>query len=215
MSDEFMTQAEFARKVGLSAARISQLVKDGVLQAKKHGRNNLISVADGLSALAASGDVSKQYLAAQHAASRARKGGSSVPPAEVARAMQQAGQLPATDGTSPAGSAKTLLVSDPMAAFNMARADLEIKKGEMLDIELAEKRGQLVSLERVVRQQADLAAFAVAEYERLPDRLATQLAAESEPSVIYALIEAELDRIRSSINQQAAAILRRLDASEG
>lgn len=194
-NSETMRRADFAKLIGRSKAFVTQQAKAGNLVCDDDGN---IKVAESLERLKASGRVDKQGVAARHQRERDAKG---LPPAvKMPESSSAAMSLPSVRPSD-----------DPMQAFNIARAQNEVLRGEQLSIELAKTRGQLVAKEAVIQAQADLAAYTVAEYERLPDRLATQLAAESDPAAVITMLQAELDAIRASIHKQATTQLRNLE----
>ena len=193
-NSETMRRADFAKLIGKSKAYVTQQAKAGNIICDEAGN---VLVEESKARLAATSRVDRQGVVARHQRDREAKG---TPPAGKPVSSAPGNGLPSVRATD-----------DPMQAFNIARAQNEVLRGEQLSIELAKTRGQLVAKDAVIQAQADLAAYTVAEYERLPDRLATQLAAETDPAAVIAMLQTELDAIRASIHKQATTLLRTLE----
>lgn len=205
--NEEMIQADFADFLGVTRGYVSQLKKGNRLVLSDDGKR--VRVRETLDMLAATGNVDKVGVSARHALERLAKGGSGV---NVQEAVQAAA---AGLAKPPAGSIKTttvlpdaatLLFTDPMAAYNAARAGNEIKRGEQLDIDLAKSRRELIGLDGAIKAVAGLAAATRARIERMPDRIATVLAAETDPVRVYEILQQEIDSICAEIQQAALGL---------
>lgn len=210
--NEEMRKSEFADFLGVTRGYVSQLAKADRLVLSSDGQQ--VRVRESLDKLAATGNVDKVGVSARHALERLSKGGSGV---NVQAAIQSAAGLPLPN-PAPATTttirklpdAATLIYTDPMAAYNAARAGNEIKRGEQLDIELAKSRRELIGLEGAVKAVASLAASTRARIERVPDRISTVLAAETDPARVYAILQQEIDSICEEVQQGALGLADKL-----
>lgn len=203
---EEMRKSEFADLLGVSRAYVSQLSRANRLVLSEDGQR--VRVRESLDLISSTGSADKMAVAARHAMDRWKKGGSGVSVPDAARSVAAAGAPPAGGGVLP--NPAVLSTTDPMAAYNIARAENEIKRGQDMDIELAKKRGELISREATIKLVADLAAATRATYDRIPDRIATRLAAESEPAMVYALLQEALDAASETLSKQAGEIVNKL-----
>lgn len=209
--NEEMRKSEFADFLGVTRGYVSQLAKADRLVLSSDGQQ--VRVRESLDKLAATGNVDKVGVSARHALERLAKGGSGV---NVQAAIQSAAGLPlpspapATTTIRKLPDAATLIYTDPMAAYNAARAGNEIKRGEQLDIELAKSRRELIGLEGAVKAVASLAASTRARIERVPDRISTVLAAETDPARVYAILQQEIDSICEEVQQGALGLADKL-----
>ncbi|OHX10495.1 hypothetical protein BI347_22220 [Chromobacterium sphagni] len=206
MSDE-ITKSAFAELLGVSRGYISQLCTANRLVLSGDGKK--VQVQTSLELLASTGSAEKMGLSARHALERWKKGGAGLTVQEAAQALQ-----PGPDSTPPAptvpGGFEGVDLRNPIAAYNAARAANEFKRGEQIDIDLAKSRRELISQEVSVKLIADLAATTRASFERIPDRIATKLAAESDPHVVYALLEEAIDECCVMLSKQAAKLAGKL-----
>lgn len=208
---EEMRKSEFADLLGVSRAYVTQLAGNKRLVLTEDGKR--VCVRESLELIAKTGSADKVGVAASKALERQRAGGSGRSVHEQARAaLQQTPappQAPAVSGISL--SPEALLSSgDFLGAKNAAAAANEIRRGEDMDIELAKKRGELISKDMTIKAVADLAAATRAAYDRIPDRIATRLAAEKEPAVVYALLQDALDTASATLSKQAGDIINKL-----
>lgn len=84
-----------------------------------------------------------------------------------------------------------------------ARADAA--RAELLEYQLEEKRGNLVKADEVRRAAMEKARVARDALRGLPDRLATLLAAESDPAKVHARLSEEIDRVCRELSAGEAA----------
>ena len=213
MADE-LRKSEFADMLGVSRAYISQLSKAGRLILSADGQR--VQVKPTLDRLAATSSIDKCGVAARHALDRAAKGGHAAPVPAVVRdasaGISVPKPLPPVPGDSPhMDSLTSLLFSDPMAAYNAARAGNEIKRGEQMDIELAKTRRELIGLDGVVKVVTDLAMSTRASLDRVPDRIATVLAAETDPAKVYEILQAEITALCEQIMAASLGIADKLE----
>ena len=211
---EEMRKAEFADFLGVSRAYISQLSKADRLVLSADGK---VLVQQTLERIASTSDAGKVGVAAKHALERWKKGGHGVAVVDIARTASPSSPAAAPEPLQPAAaagqhsSAAVLMSSgDAIGALNLARAANEIKRGEQLDIDLAKARASLISREATVLAVSDLAAATRAAFERIPDRIATQVAAESDPRVVYAMLEQAIDLCCETLSSQVGGVIEKL-----
>ena len=213
-----MRKGEFAKLLGVTPPYVSQLAAANRLVLSADGKKVL--VAESLALIAKTGSADKVGVAARKALERQQAGGSAMPIHQLASAIAwtvgEPSAMPPRDATpaEPLTSGRRpehlLMLGDYLGAKNAAEAANAIKRGEDMDIELAKKRGDLVSREATIKVLADLAAATRAAYERIPDRIATRLAAESDPSVVFALLQEAVDEVAATLSKQAGEIANKL-----
>lgn len=128
MAAELITQVEFARRVGRSVQRINQLVKGGRLPLDS--ATKLIPWVEGKAiwdtdrALAARAELQQEATA------------------------RVVGAEPPTAPSGPHDSAPSALLADAESAA-LARGRKELARAKLLELELAERQGQLIPAEEV------------------------------------------------------------------
>lgn len=211
---EEIKKSEFADLLGVSRGYVSQLVSSNRLVLSADGK--LVRVRESLDLLAVTASVDKVGVAAKHALERMAKGGSSdnvlaniiEMKASAARTSEARG-MPAPS-PPPRQSAQVDVVGNPLDAYNHARAANELKRGRQMDLDYARDEGQLIGRDGTIKAVADLAAATRSAIERLPDRIATMLAAETDPNKVYAMLQGELDALCNTLSQQAETLSRRV-----
>jgi hypothetical protein len=88
---------------------------------------------------------------------------------------------------------------DESSSYNVAATRERVAKARLAELELAEKTGQLVR-----RQEVEVAIFGLARQtldalDGLADRLASQLAAESDVARVHALLTEHVSKIRKTM----------------
>ena len=164
--DESITKANFAREIGVSKARVSQLVKlgppvlsDGRLdcqEALTWYQSNIRLTAKRVAANGAPGPTAKL---------------SHVPAPSVS----------ASSGLSAA------------QRYQAARAQNEENKARLSSLDLESRSGRLVSVEHVKRAVFETYRCVRDRLLALPDRLAARLAATDDPVAVHDLLTAELE----------------------
>lgn len=211
---EEIKKSEFADLLGVSRGYVSQLVSSNRLVLSADGK--LVRVRESLDLLAVTASVDKVGVAAKHALERMAKGGSSdnvlaniiEMKASAARTSEARG-APAPS-PPPRQSPPLDVVGNPLDAYNQARAANEVKRGRQMDLDYARDEGQLIGRDGTIKAVADLAAATRSAIERLPDRIATVLAAETDPNKVYAMLQSELDALCNTLSQQAETLARRV-----
>lgn len=193
---ETLTRSRFADLLGVNRSTVTRWADAGRLVLDKHGnvivepsRARLIETGGG-----------RDDVAARHAANRGAAISEHQSGAENAPA---AGKGPATGGNNRATMGGVETRTEAQARKEAVAADL-------LEIELAQKRGNLVPKEAV---DAALKAFATSARSRLdvlPDQLAPVIAPVSDLDEVHALLAEYARDVQASIAddmmRQAAAV---------
>lgn len=94
-----------------------------------------------------------------------------------------------------------------------ARTTREITLGKQADLDYRKAIGELVQMVDVKRGIADNCGEIVKALRRIPDQTAGQLAAESDPRAVHALLAAHIDAVCQQIADVAGALPDRLSAT--
>jgi phage terminase Nu1 subunit (DNA packaging protein) len=104
-------------------------------------------------------------------------------PEESAPAQQPAPAVETLDATS----------------YHVARTLRESAEAKMAQLRLRQMAGELVDAQRVRLSATSLAATTRNAFERIPDKLADRLAAESDPTTCHAMLVAEIDQVLADL----------------
>lgn len=85
---------------------------------------------------------------------------------------------------------------------------------EIRAIELAEKRGELIGVKGVIKAVSECSAGARKMLARIPDQLASRLAAETDVHKVHAMMQEAIDQVCDQIARGAAALPEQLDATK-
>lgn len=169
---EFVTQTEFARRVGVSQARISTLCSEGMFNGatKKQGRKLLIDVEAGKARLRSSLDPTNE---------------------SKIRSLIGGGNPKRPEARDDSGGTRSGGVK-PVIDFSQARTLNEQYKAAIRKLEYEEKTGKLVDAAKVRE-----AAFSMGRRIRdammnIPDRLSAMLAAENDEEIIREHLNREI-----------------------
>lgn len=165
------SQAELARILGVTRQSINELVARGILEV---GRDDKLDV-----------ELARQAIAARVHPGAKTAQAINTPPAGVTAAAPPA-STPAAPADADAANA---------TSFHVAKTLREAAEASIAQHKLKQLTGELVLAEDVRR-----AGFAAGRKLRdmlvgIPDRLATQLAAESDPAKIHAALDEEIRRV--------------------
>lgn len=173
-----LTQAQFARHLGVDRAYITRLKQAGRLVMTDDGK---VKVAESEARIAATADPAKDQVAARHAAERAVAVDGKKPPKTMAPADDEPDDPP---------------VGTP--DYQKARARREEANANLAEIELAERAGSLMETAAVRAVLADVGATCRAALETLPAILAPQLATLNDDHAIRQLLE---EHINAALNE--------------
>lgn len=170
-----LTQAQFARHLGVDRAHVTRLKQAGRLVLTPTGH---VDVAASEARIAATADPAKAPVAERHAAGRA---------AAVDGEKQQK-SAPVDDDEPAAGTPD----------YQRARARREEANANLAEIELAERAGGLMETSAVVAVLADAGATCRTMLETLPAVLAPQLATLSDDHACRQLLE---EHVAAALNE--------------
>lgn len=170
-----LTQAQFARHLGVDRAHVTRLKHTGRLVLTADGH---VDVAASEARIAATADPAKAPVAERHAAGRA---------------AAVDGQKPAKTAPESEGDA-----ADGTPDYQKARARREEANANLAEIELAERAGQLMETSAVVAVLADAGATCRSMLETLPAVLAPQLATLSDDHACRQLLE---EHVGAALNE--------------
>jgi hypothetical protein len=178
-----LTQAQFARKTKYSRARITQLVKQGVIVLKK----GKVDPAQANSAIEANIDRSRQLKA--EAKSK---------PAQTPQ-MEFAGNGFNTNPKT--GTATNGFNTELKPSLTDARRDHELLKTKISETKLRELRGKLVPKNEATKMVIALGAAIKLTFLSLPRRLAEILAPMTDPKEIELLLRSEIRNVIQILEQ--------------
>lgn len=110
--------------------------------------------------------------------------------------------LAGASGLTLAGEKSTV----PTSALSEEKAETENIRRQLLEIQLAQKRGELVRADDISRALANKLKAAQEHLNTMADRLAPLLAAETDVSKVDAMLRAEIRRAMTQIALEAPAI---------
>lgn len=101
-------------------------------------------------------------------------------------------------GQAPAGGGPV-----SVGGLSTEKAETESIRRQLLELQLAQKRGELVRVDDIARAMAGKLKAANEAFESLADRLSPQLAAETNVDKVDALLRSEIRRAMALIAQEA------------
>lgn len=112
--------------------------------------------------------------------------------------------------TSPANSVPDTVIPQSFYDLQLARAKREYHEANIAEMRERQRAGELVELRDVQLAYTTLAAQLRAALERIPDKLAPRLAAESSANAVHALLVTELDQCLIDMARMAEQLPDRL-----
>ena len=112
--------------------------------------------------------------------------------------------------SSPANPVADTSIPQSLYDLQLARAKREYHEANLAEMRERQRAGELVELRDVQLAYTTLAAQFRSALERIPDKLATRLAAETSADAIHALLSAELDQCLVDMARMAEQIPDRL-----
>lgn len=161
MAEEYISAREFARRTGFNNSYISRMVKEGKIRTNDKGK---IPYSIGLKDLNSSRTVGYENNQKEHKAF------------DDELAKQASNQ--ASDEMSSVKSEANV-----NAQFNKARAAEKTFAAKLRELEYKREKGELIPVDEVERQAAELAAELRERLFSLPARLATALEGKKAPEI--------------------------------
>lgn len=184
----FLSRTEFARLRGCTPQYVTKLGHLGRLVMDARGK--LIDVDATLALLDCTDDPAR-------GGDRFGKAvGASTPPASPERDSEAAAALPAP---APASAERPAAPVGLETSYKLAATRERLAKARTAELDLAEKAGSLVRRDEVEAAVFGLARQAKEALDAIADRLSTQLAAESDPVRVHALITADVRKVMQQL----------------
>ena len=186
-----LTQAQYARKIKYSRARISQLVKAGVIQLKK-GKIDPAQASDAIEANIDRSRRIKSELKSQRPAS---------PQMELIPTGINIDRKNGT-GSSRFNTDQQNGYASATQSLTAARRDHEVLKMQLTETQLKERRGQLVPKGEYIKMIIALGSATKLAFLNLPRRLAGTLKVLDDEKEIEALLRSEIRSIIHNLLEQ-------------
>lgn len=184
-----VTQAEFARRLGVQRNYVTQLKQAGRLVMAEDG---LVDAEASEAKIAETADPGKVAVADRHA----RQRGAAV----NLENGQKSGVEPESEGEEEGGEVPAT------PDYQKARARREQANASLAEIELAERAGELMQTSAVVAVLADAAATCRSMLETIPGVLAPQLAALNDAHECRQLLEEHLGAALNELCDRLAGV---------
>ena len=189
MSDP-ISQAEYSRLRGVSRAAVSLAIKHGRIRAGAIEQDGKIKILP---------DVADQEWSINTDPSRYRAGRPNV----AGHGAEQAQRTDTLElGLQPTMTQAPTQLQPKAIDYNAARAQREWAESQLKMLELNQACGQLAPVEPMLRAVMAIHAEAASKLGDLPDLLAPQLAAESDPSVVWDILNREIEKIRDEMQRK-------------
>lgn len=187
------SKSEYAAMRGWSPANVTKLLKAGRLVTTPDGKRIMVEASD--ERIRETADPAKEGVRRRWAEEKAE---------------QDVHQHTRADAPPPADDQDETSYYD----FQSARAKRETHLAKLAEYEEQLKAGKLLQADRVTKALTDNAAAMRAALERLPDRLAPVLAAESDPDAVYALLETEIGNLIDELRRVATELPRAMSETQ-
>lgn len=110
-------------------------------------------------------------------------------------------------------AAKVAEIIDGAYDLQAARAKREHHEANLAELKERQALGDLVEASRVIRSVTTWAAMARAAFEKIPDKVAERVAAESDAQQCHALLTAEIDLVLDDLAAGARSL--KFDGDDG
>ncbi|MGT2507901.1 hypothetical protein [Cupriavidus basilensis] len=180
--DGYVSKSAFAKIYGCGLSYVTKLKSEGKLVISEDGR--LVNVEASLRLIESTRDLSKLGVRERWTAYRA---GQDLPTAVVSAA------------TAPISAAAGTERDENSSAYHRARTEREQIDAQLKKLELRKLLGEVSEVGPMIRAVHDSHAAARAALLQLPDRLAGQVAPETDPAKVHDLLRAECERVCSTM----------------
>lgn len=189
MNEELITQAEFARRHGVSRQAVGDLVSRGV-----------ITLVDG----------KVDERAALHAIANVRdpaRAGKIIAGPEAEMTVADVLKPPSGDGQG------DLPTPEEAGAFHAAKTRREKAEASIAELKLQQLAGSLVDKGTTWQAITDATALLQSAVDRIADKLAERVAAESNSDACYRLIKTETDAVLRDVADAVRRMGSKLDGA--
>ncbi len=188
------SRADFARRMGWDRAHVSRACQKGRLVQSADGR---IEVEASIARYEQTKDPARQDVAARHAAAR-----SAAPaPVDDPKVIRPPESVPESP-IAPQGG-----------VYQESRAKRERFAAMHAELDYERAAGRLVELADVTRAHRELGVLLRQALERLPDQLAPELAPETDPGRVHAMLQTAMEQALRTVSDRAQALATRLQAT--
>ena len=184
---EYISRSELAKRLNVSRAAVTQAIKNGRIKSLSEDGKS-VHRTDGLREFIQTGRKSIAIPKAEEPEVRA-----AVAAGIAAMSWGTVEEEPATNQEEI--QSEYMPEADQNGAIPgmaISRERREYYQAELARLEMGAKRGELVSAEAVKKEAFNLAKTVREALVNIPDRLANQLAAESDPATIHMALSQEL-----------------------
>jgi transcriptional regulator with XRE-family HTH domain len=180
---ELVSQAEFARRIGVSPQYVSKMVKNGVIKL----RSKKVDVQQATNALAATREPARSSSALLDGAVKTTSGDISSLSLEQLLVLRER-----ISSSSPAEQSASQDLLD-------ARLANERHKARLNELKVRREEGSLVDAEQVALDFANVAAIVQQKMRTIPVRIAAQVLACTTEAEARSLLSREIDIALSSL----------------
>jgi len=174
------TPTDFAKRIKMSKSYITKLKADDRLETEVKGKRWVVLVEASLAKMAATKDANRDDVAKRHAENR-ETGKKDVP-------------------ASPAEDQAQL-------SYQQSRAKSEYFKAKSQEAEYLKMIGELVDVSVVKKASADLGTLLRTSLENLQDQMSDELAAETDPQRIYAMLGEHFETTLIEISRKSSQMM--------
>jgi hypothetical protein len=187
--DGYVSKSAFAKIYGCGLSYVTKLKDEGKLVLSEDGRQ--VNVEASLRLIESTRDISKLGVRERWAAYRNGQD-LPAPPASVASSQSASSVDPREDNSS---------------AYHRARTEREQIDAQLKRLELRKLLGEVSEVAPMIKAVHDSHAAARAALLQLPDRLAGQVAPETDPAKVHDLLRAECERVCNTMVREVERML--------
>ncbi len=184
---ELVSAAEYARRRGVSRMAVSKAIASGRISVIEVDGKRLIDVDQANVEWAARTDPDQQHRGAPAEFAKTQRLGRASAAAKRGPPVRAAGAARAASATSAASRLSRSLIEE--------KTRTERLRIEREELDLAERRGELVSLEGIRQAIAPRLIAAREAFEAIPDRLSARIAATSDAHAVHQMLREEIRRV--------------------
>lgn len=191
---KLLSQAQFARKMKYSRARICQLAKVGIIQLK----NGRIDPVQANAAIEANIDRTRRTRS-ESAKARTKKG---LGKTQIKESPQMS-LIPGVFNTGPQKGSETRGFNTDVSSLTETRQQHEAVKMELSKLKLEMEKGNLIPRDRSTEWLSLIVANAKLQLLGIPKRMAVELAVLTDPKEIEHRLRSEIRRILEEMGSPA------------
>lgn len=186
--DDYVAKSAFAKIYGCGLSYVTKLKDEGKLVLSPDGR--LVDVEASLELIEESRDLSKTGVRERWAAYRSGQAIDGDAPSAQPASESQAPAQPSRD-----------------SAYHRARTEREQVDAQIKRLELRKMLGEVAETAPMIKAVYDSQAAARSALLQLPDRLAGQIAPETDPAKVHDMLRLECERICHTMVREVERML--------